>query len=103
MTIQISIDTNAELLIKGDEHVLAKLPEGFDASTFELTDERVDAQSVARAFNDAECKGEQAIMKYAAIRQAFVQQQALITIEANKPKESHAPAITTPAMKPVDA
>lgn len=100
MTIQISF-SNGEVSIKGDEHVLVKLSEGFDASTFELQDERVDAQNLARAFSDAECKGEQAVMKYVALKRAFIHQQALIKIERDKPKESHDPAITTPAMKPV--
>ena len=98
MVIQIHF-TNGEVLIKGDEHVLTKLPEGFDASTFDLQSERVDAQNLARTFGDAEYKGEQAVMKYAALKQAFIQQQSLIKIEADKPKERHAPAITTAAIK----
>lgn len=100
MTIQI-YSSNGKVLIQGDEQVLAKLPEGFDASTIDLTDVRVDAHNLAIAYDYASYKDVEHVKFYAALKQAFIEQQALAKVERDKPRESHAPAITSQSTKQV--
>lgn len=98
MTIQI-IDNENGTLIKGDAEILKRLPEGFDASTIDLTGVRIDAHNLAIAGGYASYKGVEHVKFYAALKQAFIEQQALAKVERDKPRESHAPAITTASIK----
>lgn len=102
MTMIIQIDGDGKLIFKGDEKVIEKAGI-FDASTIDVSQYRIDAQSLTRLFNDADCRGQEKAQEYVALKDKFIHQQELAQIEFNKPKESHAPAITTPAMKPINA
>jgi len=90
------------MLTKGDEQLFENLPEGFDVSQVDISDVRIDAHNLAVAADHAQYRGIEAIKRYFAIKAAFERQQVLIAEENAKPKESHAPAITSQSIKPVD-
>ncbi|MBG9456736.1 hypothetical protein ABE61_22665 [Lysinibacillus sphaericus] len=103
MTISMLTNGDGTFAIKGDEQLFEKLPEGFDVLQVDISDEKIDAHNLAIAANHAEYRGVEAIKRYFAIKAAFERQQALVTEQANQPKISHPPAITSQSIKPVDA
>lgn len=66
---------NDELFILGDEDVITRVA-GEDLSTVEI-DERVEADALARAYNDAQKGGVDRAKYYAAMKKAFIDQHAL--------------------------
>ena len=68
-------------IIKGDEALLTRLPEGFDATSVDLTDFRIDAHNLAIAYDYATYKGLEAIKFYAGLKEAFIEQQALAKVK----------------------
>lgn len=76
MTIQILNHENGTL-IQGDAEILKRLPEGFDVSEVDLTDVRVDAHNLAIAAGYASYKSVDHVKFYAALKQAYIEQQAL--------------------------
>lgn len=103
MTISMLTNGDGTLVIKGDEQLFEKLPEGFDVSQVDISDVRIDAHNLAIEADHAQCQGVEAIKRYFAVKAAFEKQQALVTEQANQPKISHPPAITSKSIKPVDA
>ncbi|WP_147370420.1 hypothetical protein [Lysinibacillus yapensis] len=69
--------TNEGVKIKGDEYLAEKLPEDFDVKEIDLTGKRIDAHSLAIAYNDAESEGVDAIKFYFALKEKFIEQQEL--------------------------
>ena len=76
MTIQIMNQENGTL-ITGDAEILKRLPEGFDVATVDLTGVRVDAHNLTIAGDYASYKSVDHVKFYAALKQAFIEQQAL--------------------------
>lgn len=72
MALTIICNANGELIFKGDEYLAIKLPEGFNVSEIDVSDVRINADAVARAYNDAEAKGIEAIKRYFAIKEKFI-------------------------------
>ncbi|MFJ7668407.1 hypothetical protein ACIQXI_15005 [Lysinibacillus sp. NPDC097195] len=101
MTLSMLTKGDGTLVIKGDGFLEAKLPEGFDVAEIDVSDVGINAQTVAQAYNDAECRGIEAIKRYFAIKTAFERQQ--------EPKNVHnayvrstvtnTPAITSASLK----
>ncbi len=73
-------------LITGDAEILKRLPEGFDVATVDLTDVRVDAHNLAIAAEYGSYKSVDHVKFYAALKQAYIEQQALA-------KASHEPVV----------
>lgn len=76
MTIQIINNENGTL-IQGDAEILKRLPESFDVATVDLTGVRVDAHNLAIAAEYGSYKSVDHVKFYAALKQAFIEQQAL--------------------------
>lgn len=89
--------------MKTDADLYSQLPEDFDVSQVDISDVRIDAHNLATVADRAQYRGVEAIKRYFAIKAAFERQQVLIAEENAKPKESHAPAITSQSIKPVNA
>lgn len=98
MTIQIINNENGTL-ITGDAEYLKRLPEGFDVSEVDLTGVRIDAHNLAIAYDYASYKGVEHVKFYAALKQAYIEQQALAKVERDKSRESNTPAITPASIK----
>ena len=64
-------------IISGDEALLQRLPEGFDPTTVDLTDFRIDAHNLAIAYEYATYKGLEAIKFYSGLKAAYIKQQEL--------------------------
>lgn len=64
-------------IISGDEALLKRLPEGFDPTTVDLTDFRIDAHNLAIAYEYATYKGLEAIKFYSGLKAAYIKQQEL--------------------------
>lgn len=96
MVFQISGD--GTLIFKGDEKVIEKAGE-FDVSSVDVSRYRADAGALSRLFNDAESRGKEKAQEYVALKAKFIERQALIQLERNKPKVSHAPRISTAAIR----
>jgi len=90
-------------VIKGDERLKEKLPEGFDVAQIDISDEKIDAHNLAILADKASYAGVYYVERYFAVKAAFEQRLKLIAEENAKPKESHAPAITSQSIKPVNA
>lgn len=76
MTIQIMNHENGTL-ITGDAEILKRLPDGFDVASVDLTGVRVDAHNLSIASDYASYKSVEHVKFYAALKQAFIEQQAL--------------------------
>lgn len=101
--INIYYREDGTAVIKGDERLKAKLPEGYDASKIDISDVRIDAQNLAILADKASYAGVYYVERYFAMKAAFERQMELIAEESAKPKVSHAPAITARAIIPVNA
>lgn len=64
-------------IIMGDAELIAKLPEGFDATTVDLTDFRINADNLTIAYEYATYKGLEAIKFYSGVKAAYLKQQEL--------------------------
>lgn len=103
MTISMLTNGDGTLVIKGDEQLFEKLPEGFDVSQVDISDEKIDAHSLAIAANHAQYRGVEYVKRYFAMKVAFERQRTLVAEQAKQPKVSHSPAITSQSIKPVNA
>lgn len=105
MTFSMMTKGDGTLVIKGDELLEVKLPEGFDVAEIDISDVRINAQALGRAFNDAECRGIEAIKRYFAIKVAFERQQELAKLPDpyERPTVASSEGITSVNMKPVSA
>lgn len=72
-------------IISGDEALLKRLPEGFDPTTVDLTDFRIDAHNLAIAYDYAMYKGLEAIKFYSGLKAAYIKQQEL-AIASRRPE-----------------
>lgn len=89
-------------VIKGDERLKAKLPDGFDVSQVDISDERIDAHNLTLLADKASYAGVYWVERYFAVKTAFEQRLKLNAAENAKPKERHAPAINSESIKPVN-
>lgn len=101
--IKIYYREDETAVIKGDDRLKEKLPEGFNVSQVDISDEKIDAHNLAFLADKASYAGVYYVERYFAVKAAFERQQALVTEQAKQPRVSHAPAITSQAIKPVDA
>ncbi|RUL51103.1 hypothetical protein [Lysinibacillus antri] len=67
--------TNEGVKVLGDDYLKTKLPADFNVNEIDLTGERIGAGLLAVAYNDAESKGIDAIKRYFAIKEKFMEQQ----------------------------
>ena len=103
MTISMLTKGDSTLVIQGDEQLFEKLPEGFDVSQVDISDEKIDAHNLGILANYAQYRGVEAVKRYFAVKAAFERQRALIAEQTKQPKVSYAPAITSRTIKQVDA
>ncbi|MET4561553.1 hypothetical protein ABIA69_002721 [Lysinibacillus parviboronicapiens] len=101
MAFSMMTKGDGTLVIKGDEFLEAKLPEGFDVEEIDISDVRINAQALGKAFNNAECRGIEAIKRYFTIKAAFIHQQELAKLPDTyeRPTVANTPAITTASLK----
>ncbi|MEG0471092.1 MAG: hypothetical protein RR588_02045 [Solibacillus sp.] len=116
MTLTVQISGDGTLIIEGDEKVVGEAAAGngnIDAELTSIEGVSVNAHNLSTLFNRAdsggplydgnnELAGYPKAKQYAALKQKFIEQQALIQLERAKPKVSHAPAITSRSIKPVN-
>lgn len=114
MTI-VFIHTENGVSIKGDEQVLERATLGngnIPAESLNIEGITVNAQNLATLFDKAsttgplydkydELAGYPRAKCYVQLREKFIRQQELAKAYFDEPTQSHAPSITTPAMKPV--
>lgn len=103
MTISMLTKGDGTLVIKGDEQLFEKLPEGFEVSQVDISDEKIDAHNLAILADKASYAGVYYVERYFAVKAAFERRLELIAEQARQPKVSHPPAITSRSIKPVDA
>lgn len=101
--IKIYYREDGTAVIKGDERLKEKLPEGFDASQVDLFGIKIDAQKLAIAADKASYAGVAYVECYFAMKAAFERQLELIAEQAEQSKVSHSPTITSKSLKTVDA
>jgi len=102
--IKIYYREDGTAVIKGDERLKEKLPEGFDVSQVDISDVRIDAQNLAVAADKASYAGVEYVRRYFAMKVAFERQLELIAEQkANKQYVYNEPAITSRSIKPVNA
>ncbi|MEE3806089.1 hypothetical protein V2H29_03900 [Lysinibacillus fusiformis] len=101
--IKIYYREDGTAVIKGDDRLKEKLPEGFDVTLVDISDVRIDAQNLAIAADKASYAGVDYVKRYFAIKSAFERRLELIAEQARQPKISHPPTITSQSIKPVDA
>lgn len=97
--IRIYYREDGTAVIKGDERLKEKLPEGFNALKVDISNERIDAHNLALLADKASYAGVYWVKRYFAVKAAFEQRLKLNAAENAKPKEGHAPAITTASVK----
>ena len=96
--------SDGTLVINGDEQLFEKLPEGFDVSQVDISDEKIDAHNLAILANYAQYRGVEAVKRYFAVKAAFERQLAIVAEqEANKQYVYNEPAITSRSIRPVNA
>ncbi|WP_427108659.1 hypothetical protein [Lysinibacillus xylanilyticus] len=101
--IKVYYREDGTAVIKGDDRLKEKLPEGFNVSQVDISDEKIDAQNLAVAADKASYAGIDYVKRYFAIKAAFERQLELIAEQSKQPRVSHAPAITSQTIKPVNA
>lgn len=88
--------------VHGDKEVIEKAGE-FDISTVDISQYRVDAETLSTLHEYAQYKGEKTAQEYVALKAQFLKRQELARAELDKPKESNTPAITTQSIRPTTA
>lgn len=101
--IKIYYREDGTAVIKGDNRLKEKLPEGFNVSQVDISDVRIDAQNLLIAADKASYAGVEYVKQYFAMKAAFERRLELIAEQAKQPRVSHAPSITSRSIKPVDA
>lgn len=101
--IEIYYQEDGTAVIKGDDRIKEKLPDGFEVSQVDISDEAIDAHNLAILADKASYAGVYYVERYFAIKAAFERRLELIAEQARQPKISHPPAITSQSIKPVDA
>ncbi|MFG3434132.1 hypothetical protein [Lysinibacillus fusiformis] len=101
--IEIYYQEDGTAVIKEDNLLKEKLPDDLDISKIDISNEAIDAHNLAFLADKASCAGVYYVERYIAVKAAFERQQALVTEQAKQPRVSHAPAITSRTIKPVDA
>lgn len=101
--IKIYYREDGTAVIKGDDRLKEKLPEGFNVSQVDISDEKIDAHNLAILADKASYAGVDYVKRYFAIKAAFERQLELIAEQAEQSKVSHSPTITSKSLKTVDA
>ena len=101
--IEIYYQEDETAVIKEDNLLKEKLPDDLDISKVDISDEKIDAHNLAFLADKAACAGAYYVERYIAVKAAFERRLELIAEERAKPKDSHAPAITSRSIKPVNA
>ncbi len=104
MTLTMQTNSDGTVLVKYDAAIDEKAGTDFDVTEVDVSEYRVNAETLSRLYNDAQCRGgTEYAQRFLAMKQKFIKQQELIAEERAKPKVSHAPAITARATIPVNA
>ena len=75
--INIYYREDGTAVIKGDDRLKAKLPDGYDALQVDISDETIDAHNLSFLADKASYAGVYYVERYFAVKAAFERQLAL--------------------------